>query len=598
MYKTKFELMHGVKPDISHLRTFGCGVYAKAYNNTTKKWDPQAFKGRFVGIDDISPKAYRIYSNVSHRYIYTSSVKFDERSCGKEGKTSFDIAAQNEGLKNLFDDSEAPTTLLDSSTTSTSSSPQPTITNSIGNKRKRRTESQTLSSEAENLIHDMPTNVQQLTRKGRSSGSYGSTTSLLSDTLEHRALSAEEARITPNTIKQALESPDADMWLESIMKETMSLYENNTFTIMLRPQGIRALGLKYVFKIKERKDGSIERYKTRCTALGNLQKYGYDYLETFSPVVRYSTLRMLLAKAASEKLIMHHMDVDTAFLYGVLPEEDPAVYVSVPDYYPIPDNLKHLDKSLLVAKVNKAIYGLKQSPRLWNQNIDNNMQKLHFTKSQLDPCLYIKHKNGETLYVAIFVDDIVIAGTSPGVVTEFKNQLKSIYKCKDLGKLEYFLGMEINIDETSGNITISQKKYIHDILKRFGLLDCNPKSVPMDPGLVLPLSQDPTVGSTNHTYPYREVVGSLMYLMVTTRPDLSFSVGYLARYLNKFTKTHFAAAIQVLKYVKGTEDIGITYHSNVPCKLVGYSDADWASDINTRRSTTGYLFTLCGGAVS
>ena len=261
--------------------------------------------------------------------------------------------------------------------------------------------------------------------------------------------------------------------------------------------------------------------------------------------------------------------------------------------YPVPEHLKNVPN--LVCKVNKAIYGLKQSPRLWNKNIDNNMLKLGFIKSNYDPCLYIRQRNGQTVYATIYVDDIIIAGTTLAVVNEFKNQLKNQYKCKDLGELNYCLGMEITRDSITKNITLSQKKYIRDVLKRFGHENSKPALTPLEPGIQLELSEQ---GGENSNYPYREVVGSLMYLMVSTRPDISFAVSYLARYLNNHGRVHHAAANNLLRYLKYTQDLGITYHHNRSFDLIGFSDSDWASDINTRKSTTGYLFMIAGGAIS
>jgi hypothetical protein len=199
------------------------------------------------------------------------------------------------------------------------------------------------------------------------------------------------------------------------------------------------------------------------------------------------------------------------------------------------------------------------------------------------------------VYATIFVDDIIIAGTSLSAVNHFKNQLKSQYKCKDLGELNYCLGMEITRNPITMNITLSQKKYTRDVLKRFGHANSKPALTPIEPGIQLALSEP---GGENLIYPYRDVVGSLMYLMVCTRPDISYAVSYLARYLNNHGKAHHAAANYLLRYLKNTSELGITYHHKETFDLIGYSDSDWASDIITRKSTTGYLFMMAGGAIS
>ena len=588
--KTRYELFFGIKPNMQHLRVFGCPVYARDPKINPKKWEATAFKGRFIGFEESSLKTWKIWNQNTHRYVLSGSVKFDESLIigGKEGKSDFDIAAEKEGIKNLFIDdilvNENVESVVTPPTTENPSLSTPLSTAATKKKRKI-TEVQKLKLDHSSM------RSKPLSRRRNSKRTIYYANTALCDILEARCLTSSEL-IVPNTIRQAMDTPEKDSWLEAIHSEVTSLFNNNTFTIMERPNNSRVIGLKWVFKIKETKEGFIERFKVRCTALGNLQRFGYDYLETFSPVVRYSTVRMLLAKAATEKLILHQMDVDTAFLYGVLPDDEP-VYVEVPKHYPIPEHLK--DKQNLVAKVNKSIYGLKQSPRLWNKNIDNNMLKLGFTKSNYDPCLYIRRKNGSIVYATIFVDDIIIAGNSLNSVNEFKNQLKTLYKCKDLGELNYCLGMEITRDPITSDISLTQKKYMRDILKRFGQANCKPASTPMEPGFQ---SELPDSGGDNENYPYREVVGSLMYLMVSTRPDIAYAVSYLARYLNNHEKVHHKAANHLLRYIQYTKDLGITYHHNMSFELCGYSDSDWASDISTRKSTTGYIFMMAGGAIS
>ena len=416
--------------------------------------------------------------------------------------------------------------------------------------------------------------------------------SSIAEHLQHRCLAAVERKV-PTNYKQAIEGPDKEHWIESIKREVEALISNNTFTIMERPQNVRPIGFKWVFKIKENKDGTIERYKTRCTALGNLQRPGVDFDETFAPVVRYSTIRLLLAKAATSKLILHHMDIDTAFLYGTLDKTE-EVYMKVPDSVQIPTHLQGKD---VVCKIHKGIYGLRQSPRLFNRNLDQTLSNIGLSKSKHDACLYIRKVGNEVSYISVYVDDLVIAASSMTEMNMLKKQLKKHYRMKDLGQLNYILGMEVSIDDKY-NIKLSQSKYIYDILKRFGHINSNSVSTPLPPGIQLTINnQRQTIDNTT-TYPYREVVGSLMYLMVSSRPDIAYAVGYLARFLNAHSTQHHKGANHVLKYLKHTADIGITYHSTQKFELIGYSDSDWGSDVLTRRSTTGYLFMCAGGPVS
>ncbi len=550
--RTRYELFHSVKPSVQHFRTFGCIVYAKVYDALRKKWDEKAFMGRFVGYDESSPKSWRVWNPSTKAVINTANVIFDE-----VGSHLGDVEVGKEELDALFVDQPS----LDYSEPSI---PVPSI-----NPRQPRWDSDRV------LRSSRPVPIVE--------------------TVNHRALSAAE-RSVPNTFRQAMASAAAEQWREAIAAENNSLKRNNTFTILERPPGTRVLGLKWVFKVKEHADGTVERYKARCTALGNLQREGFDYDETFSPVVRYSTIRMLLAVASARNLVVHHMDVDTAFLYGRMPAEN-HIYVTIPEGFPIPGDLQ--GKPNLVARVDRAIYGLKQSPRLWNKTIDSTMHKHGFNRSAQDSCLYTRQRNGNILYVTIFVDDLVIAGTTLQSINEFKRELRQGYNMKDLGEISYCLGMEVTRD-TDGHYSITQKKYIGDVLRRFGMLNCKPSPIPMETGLKLSKTMSPASPEeieTASTFPYREIIGSLMYLMVSTRPDISYAVGQLARYLNCHGPQHQAAATILLRYVKGTQQLGITFGTS-DLSLTGYSDSDWAADVDTRRSTTGYIFMLAGGPIS
>ena len=364
---------------------------------------------------------------------------------------------------------------------------------------------------------------------------------------------------------------------------------------MRRPGHANIIGTKWVFALKTDLEGRIQRYKARCTALGNLQREGVDYEEIFSPVVRVDTLRTLFAISASKQFHIHQMDVETAFLYGVMPD-DQIVYLEVPYGYPIPEEFKDVKVEDLCCRVKKSIYGLKQSPRIWNKELSNTMKNLGFYQCTSDPCLFKKNH----MYVAIFVDDLVIAGANLEEINAFKEALKSKYSMKDLGVIKLCLGLEISF-KSDGSIGISQSKYIKSMLKRFGLESCNPVLTPLDPSVKLSKDMSPTSVKgmmKMEKLPYRELIGSLMYLMVCSRPDISFTVGQLASYMNCPGTQHYNAAIHLLKYIKGSMDRELIYKSDSKLQIEGYCDADWATNADNRRSTTGYVFYLSGAPIT
>jgi len=228
------------------------------------------------------------------------------------------------------------------------------------------------------------------------------------------------------------------------------------------------------------------------------------------------------------------------------------------------------------------------------------MTSLDFVRCESDPCLYVKHENGEEIYVAIFVDDLLIMGSSPNIINKYKEAIGQRFKMKDLGELTNILGMSVIRDRENGIIKLSQPRYIKDILYRFGYLDCNPVVTPLDPGTKLSKEMCPTTTEEKEIadrFPYKEIVGCLMYLMVSTRPDLANAMTCLSKYMTCHGQGHHRAAIHALRYLKGTQDLGITYGRSERITPFGCCDADWAGDIDTRRSTTGYVFFMAGGPV-
>jgi hypothetical protein len=578
--KTKYELFFGVKPDVSNLRTFGCVVYARVYDEVRKKWDPKAFRGRFVGFDEASPKTWKVFNLSNSSFTNTSHVVFDETIRSLEGSSTGTI------LDTLFVDSFPADAHVPSSEVpgADSDGDDDTVVDELHDDL------------SQDVLHLIRHPVASRTRSHQPRGEQA----LIAEFASLRAADLK----TPATFKQSEKSEQADQWAEARDAENASWVKNNVLQIEKRQPRTRSLGFKWVFKIKEAIDGSVSRFKARICALGNLQRVGFDYDETFAPVVRYSTLRILLALSAVRGYVVHQMDVDTAFLYGLMPADTP-IYLDLPqgylDHYELPEHLKNEPVTNLVGKLNKSVYGLKQAPRLWNENINAFMTANGFSRSLIDSCLYHRHRGGEVLYVALFVDDLVIAGSSMHAVDEFKSELRTKYNMKDLGQLKYCLGIEVETDVDKGTITLRQSKYINDIIKRFGLCEAHPEPIPMTPNLKLSKSmapQTPEAIKKAHVFPYREMVGSLMYLMVSTRPDISYAVGQLAMYMNCHGPEHHAAVLHLLRYVKGTSDLGITYGNNEDAVLHGYSDSDWAANIDTRRSTTGYVFFLCGGPVS
>ncbi|GJW01047.1 ribonuclease H-like domain, reverse transcriptase, RNA-dependent DNA polymerase [Tanacetum coccineum] len=286
-------------------------------------------------------------------------------------------------------------------------------------------------------------------------------------------------------------------------------------------------------------------------------------------------IRLLLAIAANNKGEVHHLDVKSAFLHGDLKEE---VYVTQPEgFVKRQDNRK-------VYRLIKALYGLRQASRAWNIKLDNTVKSLNFKKCALEQAIYTKTSKDSTLLIGVYVDDLIITGTPKKEIDKFKAQMEEKFEMSDLGLLAYYLGIEVT--QTEGDISIRQSAYAIKILKEAGMIDCNETLIPMDPGTRLTkITEGTMVNSTE----YRSLIGCLRYLL-HTRPDLSYSVGLLSRFMQEPREQHMKAIRQVLRYVKGTKDYGITYKHNGGNKIYGYSDSSYGVNTQEGKGTTCIIF--------
>jgi len=378
-------------------------------------------------------------------------------------------------------------------------------------------------------------------------------------------------------------------WILSRQKEMDAHAKNVTWVDVdpkLIPKTAKVLGSKYVLRIKRNPDHSINKLKTRLVVLGNHQSPD-SYSDTYAPVVRFATLRAMLAIAAHFDMEIHQMDVVTAFLNGSMEGEPQAIYMRLPS-----DEHGHRGKVVLL---QKALYGLKQAPRLWNDNLNRYLKSLGFTVCRFDSALYLKHENGSLVAaVAVYVDDLTICTKDMAWMTEFKAQMVARYAMEDLGELQYLLGIEVQRNRAKQILTLSQGKYIDDICARFHQTEGRTYQTPLDPNVDLRLSSTDKYVDTKE---YQSITGSLMYLMLGTRPDLAFAVSKLCQFNAKPQTHHRTQALRCLRYAMTTQNLRLvfgrahgTYAGLQP--LEGYSDADYASCTVTRRSTTGTLFYL------
>lgn len=289
--------------------------------------------------------------------------------------------------------------------------------------------------------------------------------------------------------------------------------------------------MKWVFKLKKNTDGKVVKHKARIVAKGYVQKYGVDYEEVFAPVTRMETVRLLLALAAKNEWEVHHLDVKSAFLNGELLEE---VYVSQPRGY------EKKGEEHKVYRLFKALYGLRQAPRAWYARLNKCLTDLGFTKCPFEHAVYVRRVGNEALIVGVYVDDLLVTGTTVSSIEKFKEQMGSQFEMSNLGHLNYYVGIEV--DQKREYIELKQTAFAKKLLERAGMAECNPVKYPME--LKMQLHKDENGEMVDSTL-FKSLIGGLRYL-VHTRPDISFSVGVVSRFMERPTTLHLNAAKRIL----------------------------------------------------
>lgn len=537
---TPFEGWYGVKPDVSHLKIFGCSAYVHIPQVNRRKLDPKSEKCIFVGYSD-TQKAYRFWNP------QTRKLKISRDAIFCEEETPFNVYV-----------SPPPT----------SWSPQ---ISSVGREDNDAASQEVQpSTEPERRYPDR----NRLQAKPRSA---------LVAMMAKSSLDDED----PMTYNDAISSVDAGSWNSAMQNEMAALDLNKTWTLTTLPPGRSAIKSRWVYKLKRNSDGSVDRYRARLVAKGFTQRPGIDFDETYSPVVKHDSLRAVLAIAGAEDLELLQMDVTTAFLHGELEEE---LYLHQPEGFAVKGRESE------VYRLHKSLYGLKQASRTWNQKFDDFLTKFGLTASQADPCVYYLRDGPNITIVAIWVDDGLVASSKKELLSDIIQYLKIHFEIT-FGPADVFVGLLITRDRPNRTLHLSQPNYINKILTKFNMLDCHPKGTPADPNSRLTANTSPL--SPSESFPYREAVGSLMYCMISTRPDISYAVGQVAQFSNNPGKPYWEAVKRILAYLKGTADYGICFIGSTNNSLLStFSDADYAGDLDSRRSTTGYLLMLNQGPVA
>uniref|UniRef100_A0A2N9FV09 Integrase catalytic domain-containing protein n=1 Tax=Fagus sylvatica TaxID=28930 RepID=A0A2N9FV09_FAGSY len=384
--------------------------------------------------------------------------------------------------------------------------------------------------------------------------------------------------VVPKSYREALSHPG---WRKAMEEEMHALELNHTWDLIPKPAGTSIVGCRWVFTVKQNPDGTVDRLKARLVAKGFTQTYGLDYTETFSPVAKLNSIRIIISLAANLDWPLHQLDVKNAFLHGDLTE---TVYMTQPPGFE--------SKGECVCHLKKSIYGLKQSPRAWFDKFSKAVVSHGMTRSQADHSVFFKKTRTGIVILVVYVDDIVITGSDKEGIQILINHLSSSFLTKDLGKLRYFLGIEVA--RSKAGISLSQRKYTLDILQDTGYLGSKPVATPMEPNLKLMPDEGDFVDDPDT---YRRLVGKLIYLTIT-RPDISYAVSIVSQFMTNPRVPHMNAVIRILKYLKNAPGRGLFYRSSGHLRIEGYTDADWAGSPSDRKSTTGYCTFIGGNLVT
>jgi transposase InsO family protein len=575
--KTPYEALFDERPNASHLKVFGCDVYVHVPDARRRKLDDKSVACRFLGYGE-DVKAYKVYDPATKRIFSTRDVVFKESCFGAyklEDLSEFNIYEIDDIPKEHEQLRQAPPEKLGEveerqpdADGAAAAEPQPEPKRSGRERRPTQHYGETVDNWHDFCVGD---EVPTYPDRPHSLASYAML-----------AIDAHE----PQTYEQAIRSQESDKWRDAMDYEIAALKKMQTWELTELPSGRRAVGSKWVYKLKRDASGDVFKYRARLVAKGFTQQHGVDYNEVFAPVARFASIRLLLGMANLLNLEVHQMDVQSAFLNGKIEEE---IFMKQPPGY--------VDEAQpnAVCRLQRSLYGLKQSARCWNLELHKYLISNGYTQCTADPCVYVKRDGESFLWLSLYVDDLILACNDTDMLCREKKLLGSGFEMTDQGEIGFILGVLVERDRTKRVMTLSQHAYLQEVLERYGMSDCKQTTTPCDLSATLTkLRIDEEV--CRHVQ-YQSVVGSLLYAALATRPDLAHAVGVLARHVAAPGERHWTAAKRVLRYVRGTVGAKLTFSAELGEQLIGYSDADWAGDHDSRKSTAGYVF-LLGGAVS
>jgi hypothetical protein len=594
--KTPLEAWSGRKPDVSHLREFGSDVYILTEGNRDKI-GPKAVKMTFVGFEEGS-KAIRYYDKAKGNVKISRNFAFSKNDTPGELEVKTTVPGSKiEGEKGKIIDYD-PDNIISAESPLTDLDP-PSETEQETEKQSDQSTSRTLRPRGPQV------NYKDLGSRGHTGKPLDVARPTLSSAAKQKGRDDVISNISyafmagseplndemPKSIAEAKSSPEWPQWKEAIDAELAQLDRMGTWELAELPKDRKAIGNRWVFDKKRNKKGEVIRFKARLVAQGFSQRPGLDYGQTFAPVVRLDSLRILLALAAKKDWETRQMDVIGAYLWSETKEE---VYMVQPCGFD--------DGTGRVCRIRKSLYGMKQAGRNWNQKFHHKMTKLGFNRLKTDYSAYIRWAGDAFVIIIAWVDDLVSISNSVAEADRADKDLAAEFDIKFLGEPSVLLGIQVTRDRDERKLSLCQSNYIQTMLKRFGMENANPVATPLDPNVQL-FTEDDVEGSDDRIQDgFAQITGSLLYAAQCTRPDISYAVQTVSQFTQNPKAKHWTAIKRILRYLKGTINHSLVYQDDPEDgknqeTLQTFTDSDWASNAH-RKSISGYVVMLSGGAVA
>jgi Reverse transcriptase (RNA-dependent DNA polymerase)/gag-polypeptide of LTR copia-type len=567
-----FEKLFKQQPDYNFLHTLGCSCFPLLRPFTDHKLEPRSEKCVFLGYSTVYKGYYCLHQDTGKVHV-SRHVTFNEIEFPFKLVSPTPIHSDTTQITSplvILPNSQPPETAAPSNQLPTT----PTTTEPEHQQGQSPPRSPVQQENAQAPIpnptpHTMITRTRTNTLKPKQFPDH-----------QVYTMTTPDQEIEPTCYSQAVKHP---LWRQAMAEELSALAHNATWDLVELPSDANTIGCKWLFKLKYNADGTIQRYKARLVAKGYNQQEGIDYFETFSPVVKPATIRIVLTIALNQNWSVQQLDVNNAFLHGELQE---TVYMEQPPGFQDQNYPQH------VCKLKKSLYGLKQAPRAWFSKLRHFLLSQTFKSTEADHSLFIYSSGKIVIYLLVYVDDILITGNDQNAITALISTLQKNFSIKTLGKLNYFLGIEVTY--TAEGIHLSQSRYLQNILERAHMTSAKPCQTPIESGKQLSKFSGTKM---KDSLLYRSIVGALQYATIT-RPDIAFAVNKAAQFMAEPTDLHWQLVKRILRYLKGTITHGLHFVSSPKLSLHAYCDADWAGCPDDRKSTGGFAVYLGRNLIS